>query len=170
MSCTLWPGHPSTFSQFSSNSASPTRRFRCHNLSKAAYLSEMPLATSGYLVALPANQELVTNISTAVSHVTFQPAYNLLLDESLSIRRSCPSQPSGTEAVSASSMIGLFLVLAALMLVATFMSFLRAWRRNPTVSLERRLTRGPTLAKTPPVDEPLTCNYSSNRLYDDVQK
>eukprot|EP00959_Pyramimonas_sp_CCMP1952_P470810 9497317-Pyramimonas_sp.AAC.1 len=114
----------------------------CHNLSAAPLLNDiMPMATSGYLIALPANRLLVANISAAIAHVTIQPEFAVVMDQALLTRQACTAALDGTDAVTAKSMSGFFIVLAALMLVAILVSLVQAYMRQPSLAGERQLTR-----------------------------
>eukprot|EP00240_Pyramimonas_obovata_P001147 CAMPEP_0118936964 /NCGR_PEP_ID=MMETSP1169-20130426/21223_1 /TAXON_ID=36882 /ORGANISM="Pyramimonas obovata, Strain CCMP722" /LENGTH=478 /DNA_ID=CAMNT_0006880441 /DNA_START=285 /DNA_END=1721 /DNA_ORIENTATION=- len=114
---------------------------RCDNFTKATFLGEMPLLTTAYLFALPSNGPLITNISAAIAFLIAQPAYSRVVDSALGIRQTCPSDGSGTDAVAASSMIGLFLVVASLMLTAILVSFVQAYVRKPARAAQKQLQR-----------------------------
>ena len=106
-------------------------RGSCQNMSKASYLGEMPLLTSAYFIALPSNALLIANISAAIAYLVAQPSYTRVVDDFLAVRQTCVSTASSTDAVSANSMIGLFIVVAAFMISGVFISLTQAYFRKP---------------------------------------
>eukprot|EP00976_Prorocentrum_cordatum_P095516 1190206-Prorocentrum_minimum.AAC.1 len=83
----------------------------------------------------------MTNISAAIAHTTAQPSYSQVVDTYLSVRQSCPPNQSSTAAVTANSMRGLFLVVAALVMMSVLVSLVQAYFRKPSHASQKQLLR-----------------------------